>query len=148
MQALELCTFMSMQSYYFPIQVRFADTDALGHVFFANYFTFFDEAVSGLLRALGHSYQDLRAQNMEFVYAHAESDYVTSARFEEVLHVYARVVKIGTTSVTFECAALRVSDNTSLARGKLVCVMRDVSTGIKTAVPESFRRAVAEFAPA
>ena len=129
-------------NYYFPIQVRFADTDALGHVFFANYFIFFDEAVSGLLRALGHSYQDLRAQNLEFVYAHAECDYAASALFEDVLHVYARVAHIGTTSVTFECHAQRAADEVVLARGKLVCVMRSVDTGAKAVVPESFRRAV------
>ncbi len=27
------------ERYYFPIQVRYADTDAQGHVFFGNYFT-------------------------------------------------------------------------------------------------------------
>lgn len=132
-------------NYYFPIQVRFADTDAQGHVFFGNYLTYFDEAVSGLLRAVGQSYQTLRAQNLDFVYAHAECDYATPAVFEDVLHIYARVAHIGTTSVTFECHALRAADNVSIARGKLVCVMRDATTNQKTAVPESFRRAAEQY---
>lgn len=117
----------------------------MGHVFFANYFTFFDEAESGLLRALGHSYQSLRVQDLEFVYAHAETDYVASALFEDALHVYARVSEIGATSVTFECNAVRVADTLLLARGKLICVMRYVSTGNKAVVPESFRRAAEQF---
>lgn len=134
-------------NYFFPVRVRFADTDAQGHVFFANYLTFFDEALSGLLAALGHSYQTLRERNLDFVYAHAECDYATPAVFEDELHVYARVAQIGTTSVTFECDALRLADNAPVARGKLVCVMRDATTNQKTTVPDSFRRAVEQVTP-
>lgn len=132
-------------NYHFPIQVRFADTDMQGHVFFGTYFTYFDEAVSGLLRALGHSYPELRARNLDFVYARAECDYVAPAVFEDVLRVYARVANIGNTSVTFECDAVRVGDDALIARGKLVGVMRDATTNQKTAVPASFRRAAQEF---
>lgn len=102
--------------------------------------------MSGLLRALGHSYQSLLAQNLDFVYAHAECDYAASAVFEDLLHVYASVAKIGATSVTFECRAQRAADDALIARGKIVCVMRDARTKQKTAVPESFRRAVEQFA--
>lgn len=133
-------------NYFFPIQVRFADTDAQGHVFFGTYLTYFDEAVSGLLRALDHAYPQLRARNLDFVYAHAECDYVAPAVFEDLLHVYARVANVGATSVTFECNALRVSDDALVARGKLVCVMRDAATHQKTVVPESLRAAIEQFA--
>jgi acyl-CoA thioester hydrolase len=132
-------------NYYFPLQVRFADTDAQGHAFFGAYFTFFDEAVSGLLRALGHAYTELRAQNLDFVYVHAECDYARPAEFEDLLHVHARVEKIGATSMTFACAAQRAADGAWLARGKIVCVVLDATTGQKTAVPESLRRAVEQF---
>ncbi|MDL1897417.1 acyl-CoA thioesterase [Anaerolineae bacterium CFX7] len=132
-------------NYYFPLQVRFADTDAQGHAFFGSYFTFFDEAASGLLRALGHSYQTLRAQNLDFVYAHAECDYSAPAVFEDLVHVYARVAQLGNTSVTIECNAVRAADQMLLARGKLVCVIRDATTHQKVPVPESFRRAVQAF---
>ncbi len=132
-------------NYYFPIQVRFADTDMQGHVFFGTYLTYFDEAVSGLLRALGYSYPELRARNLDIVYAHAECDYMAPAVFEDVLHVYARVAKIGTTSVVFECNAQRAADNALIARGEIVCVLVDATTRQKIAAPESFRRAVEEF---
>ena len=128
-------------SYFFPIQVRFADTDAQGHVFFGTYLTYFDEAVSGLLRTLGFSYAALRAQGLDLVYAHAECDYLSSAVFEETLHVYARVTRIGETSITIECDARRAANDESIARGKLVNVMVD-DKRIKTRVPDALRRAV------
>ncbi len=77
-------------NYFLPLQVRFADTDAQGHVFFGNYFVYFDEAVNGLLRSLNFAYPEMRAQNLDMVYAHAECDYHSSAVFEEVLHIHAR----------------------------------------------------------
>lgn len=128
--------------YFFPIQVRFADTDAQGHVFFGTYFTYFDEAVSGLLRSLGFSYAALRAQGLDLVYAHAKCDYIAGAVFEDLLHVYARVTRIGETSLTIECEARRVADNQVIARGSLVNVMID-NTGAKTRVPDALRHAVA-----
>lgn len=131
--------------YYFPIQVRFADTDLQGHVFFGTYLTYFDEAASGLLRALGYSYPELRARNLDIVYARAECDYIAAAQFEDLLYVYARVARIGTTSMTFECAAQRATDQMLVARGKIVCVLRDATTHAKMAVPEELRRAVQEF---
>lgn len=132
-------------NYFFPIQVRFADTDAQGHVFFGNYFTFFDEAISGLLRARGWSYDAMRARGFELVYAHAECDYQQPALFEQVLNVDARVAQLGNSSVTFECAAKRATNGAEIARGKLIMVMRDCKTGRKTNVPDAFRKAVAEW---
>lgn len=128
--------------YYLPIQVRFADTDAQGHVFFGTYLTYFDEAVSGLLRALGFSYASLKADGVEMVYAHAECDYLASAVFEETLHVYARVTRIGETSITIECEARRATSGEAVARGRLVNVVVDARR-VKTRVPENLRQAVA-----
>ena len=132
-------------SYFFTIQVRFADTDAQGHVFFGNYFTYFDEAVSGLLRIMGWSYDMMRERGFDLVYAHAECDYQRPAVFEEVLHVYPKIVHIGTTSLVFECVAHRGASDEVVAQGKLAMVMRDVKSGAKIPVPDSFRAAVRDF---
>ena len=132
-------------SYFFPIQVRFADTDAQGHVFFGNYLTFFDEAVSGLLRAIGWSYQEMRERGLDLVYAHVECDYQRPAVFEELLHVYPHVARIGTTSVTFECEARHAASGDRVASGKMVVVVRDWRSGAKVEVPTAFRDAVAQF---
>lgn len=126
-------------NYSLPIQVRFADTDAQGHVYFGNYLTYFDEAVSGLLRALNLSYQTLRARNLDFVYAHAECDYRQRAVFEEILNVQVRAARIGESSITFECAAQRASNEELVASGRLIVVMIDTTSGKKTRVPEHVR---------
>lgn len=129
-------------NYFLPLQVRFADTDAQGHVFFGNYFVFFDEAVSGLLRSLHFSYQEMRAQELDLVYAHAECDYRSSATFEEMLHIHARVARIGATSVTVECEARRAANEELVVSGKVIFVIVNTRTGEKARVPDSLRAAV------
>jgi len=131
--------------YYFPIQVRFAETDLQGHVFFGNYLIYFDEAVSGYMRAIGCTYNDFRAAGADVLYVHSECDYISRAFFEEILHVYATAAHIGNTSITFECAAHKASTHELVARGKIVAVTVDETTREKVRVPEVFRRAVAAF---
>ena len=40
--------------YALPLTVRYADTDAQGHVFFANYLTYADEGLTGYLAEIGN----------------------------------------------------------------------------------------------
>jgi acyl-CoA thioester hydrolase len=52
---------MKVEKYRFihTIQVRYADTDAQGHVYFSNYLTYFDEAHTAYLREIGFPWSKL-----------------------------------------------------------------------------------------
>ena len=126
------------------MQVRFRDTDLQGHVYFGNYFEFCDEALSAYMRALGMPWQELVARGTDLFYASASCDYVGSARFEDVIHIEARIAKIGNTSITSEFV-VRSDDDEVLARARLVSVCVDAATREKTRVPEEFRKAAAAF---
>lgn len=126
------------------IQVRFRDTDAQGHVYFGNYFEFCDEALSAYMRALGMSWQELLKRGTDLFYASATCDYLGSARFEDLIHVEARIVRIGNTSITSEFT-VRSDDGEVLTKARLVSVCVDANTREKTRVPEEFRAALAAF---
>ena len=115
-----------------------------GHVYFGNYFEFCDEALSAYMRALGMPWQDFVARGVDLFYASASCDYLGSARFEDLIHVEARIAHIGNTSITSEFT-VRSDDGDALARAKLVSVCVDANTREKTRVPEDFRSAVASF---
>ena len=51
-----------------PVDVRFADTDANGHVFFANYFTYFEIAFYQYLEAIGCSFEWFIKNGMNLYY--------------------------------------------------------------------------------
>lgn len=109
----------------YSLPVRYADTDAQGHVFFANYLTYFDEALTYFLVDRGCPYSELESLGLEFVFADAHCQYRGSARFADRVRIEVRVLKLGRTSLTTAYRALRGDD--VLAEGELVqvCVDRD-----------------------
>ena len=128
-----------------PLRVRFAETDMQGHVFFGHYLTYFDEALTQYLRAIGFVYQDFLNAGVDFFYIHSECDYKARAFFEDVLNVRARVGNIGNSSVTFEFAAFKEHNDESVATGKIVAVVIDPQTKKPVRVPGVFREAVAKY---
>ena len=129
--------------YTHTMPVRFADTDAQGHMYFANYLTFCDEALAAYMRHIGCPWQELVASGVDMVYASARCDFTGSATFEMPLAIEASISRIGTSSVT---SVYRVCDpdGALLARAELVSVCVDATTKKKTAAPQRLRDAVRE----
>jgi acyl-CoA thioester hydrolase len=126
------------------MRVRFRDTDVQGHVYFGTYLEFCDEAYSAYMRALGIPWQEMVEQGTDMFYASASCDYLGSAKFEDTIHVEARISKIGTTSITSKFV-IRDDDGNVLAKATLISVCVDPRTRQKTRVPDSFREKVAAF---
>ncbi len=127
-----------------PITVRYADTDAQGHVFFANLLTYFDEGLTAYLTAIGCDYAGLRARDgVDFVYAESVCRYRDPTRFGDPVRIRTQVVHLGRTSMRTELQALR--GDAVLAEGHLVSVCVDATTLAKVDIPERFREAVAAF---
>lgn len=131
--------------YFFPIQVRYADTDAQGHVFFANYFTYFDEAAGGYFRAVGFPWEALPAMGLDIFYVDAQCQYKGSARYGERLRVYARAERVGTTSLTIGCRITPEGDEATIAEGRITAVIVDPQTRRPARVPDALRQAIAAF---
>jgi acyl-CoA thioester hydrolase len=126
------------------MRVRFRDTDVQGHVYFGNYFEFCDEAYSAYMRAMGMPWQEMVANGTDMFYASASCDYLGSAKFEDTIHVEARISKIGATSVT-SAFVIRNEADEVLARATLTSVCVNPKTREKMRVPDAFREAVAAF---
>ena len=136
---------MDKYRFYEPLRVRFAETDLQGHVFFGEYLTYFDEALTQYQHAIGCTYADLVATGVDMFYIHAECDYKSRAFFEETLNVHARTGQIGNSSVTFEFAAFKAHNDELVATGKIIAVVIDPKTKKPTRVPDEFRDAVARY---
>lgn len=132
-----------MADFSYELPVRYADTDAQGHVFFANYLTYFDEGLTYFLEALGCSYASLETEGVEFVFVESHCQHKGSAKFGERLRVEVRVEKLGRTSMT-TAYVLRRGDAV-LASGHLVSVCLDKETMASCALPTRLREAVAAF---
>ena len=131
--------------FYCPLRVRYVEVDAQRHVFFSHYLTYFDIALAEYMRAIGLSYQDMVASGVDMFYAEASCQYKGRARFDDLLHVHARIGRIGNTSFTFEFATYKQPSDELIATGRIVAVAVDVKAERPVRVPDELRRAVARF---
>jgi len=132
----------ALPDFFHPLRVRYADTDAQGHVYFANYLTFADEGLSAFMRHLDWGSDTTAARGVDFVFADAQVQYRSRAWFEDVLHIHIGVERLGRTSLTTRFVVHRPSDDTVLAEGRLVQVCLDMSVREKTPLPDDLRQRV------
>jgi len=127
-------------------RVGFSDTDAQGVVYYGRYLPYFDLARTEYHRHLGHL-----AIRGEFAMRASIVEYHAPARFDDLLEVFIRVERVGTTSVTYDHAAYRLDDDGAtatdmlMATAKQTLVLIDVADRRPVPVPESFREQVAAF---
>lgn len=136
---------MNTFRYYYPIQVRYADTDAQGHVFFGNYLTYFDEALGGYFQAIGFDWKALSNMGLDIVYIDAQCQYKGSATYAEMLRVYARMAKIGNTSFSVEFKINLENSDERITTGRITAVVIDSKTRKPHRVPNEIREAVAAY---
>jgi acyl-CoA thioester hydrolase len=129
-------------TFFHPLRVRYADTDAQGHVYFANHLTFADEGLSAWMRHIGWSYDVVQAAGVDFVFADAHARYRDRALFEEVLHVHVGPQRVGNTSIVHRFEIVRAADGGLLVEGELVQVCLAMPSREKARVPEALREAI------
>jgi acyl-CoA thioester hydrolase len=72
------------------LRVRYAETDQMGVVYYAQYFVWFEVARAELLRQLGWSYRDMEASGVVLPVIEAHCEYRRPARYDDEVEVHAR----------------------------------------------------------
>jgi acyl-CoA thioester hydrolase len=130
--------------FFLPIRVRFADTDLQGHVFFAHYFTYCDEAFMAYLETLGFSWKNLGAMGLELYYLESNCEFKGRAFFADILNVYTRIAKLGRSTMGVEMLITKSTDKKVVATGRITAVMVSKQTGKSTPIPSDLREAIKE----
>jgi acyl-CoA thioester hydrolase len=122
-------------------RVGFSDTDAQGVVYYGRYMPYFDLARTEYHRHLGR----VTLGDVDFAMRALTVEYVAGAQFDDMLEIFVRIERIGTTSITYDHAAYRVEDDTLMATAKatLVCIALDERRAVP--VPDEFRAQVEAF---
>jgi len=125
------------------IRVRLSETDALGVVYYGQYFTYFDVARLEMLRAAGITLGYLNRKGLGFVAVESGCRYFSSAKFDDALTASVSVAKIGTSSVTY--SHIVSNGRRKIAEGTVsdVLVGRDKKP---TRIPEEVRRMLSRYA--
>jgi acyl-CoA thioester hydrolase len=84
------------------IRVYYEDTDSGGVVYYANYLKFIERARTEFLREMGFEQSQLSvAQNIVFAVKSLQAQYLSPARFDDLLTVYTDVEKSRHASLIF-----------------------------------------------
>ena len=122
-------------------RIWFSDTDAQGVMYYGRYLPYFDHARTEYHRHLG----GIDLGGAEFVMRASHVEYHAPARFDDLIEAFVRISRIGRTSVTYECSAFRLPDETLMVTAEQTVVLVDLPTRRPTPVPESFRAPVRAF---
>jgi len=135
--------------YRHAIEIRYVDTDALGHVNNATYLSYFEAARAGYYeRVTGHPFgTGPDAARHTFVIAEAHITYRLPAVFGEPLACLCRVSWAGRSSFGLEYQVLAeaspLGEARTIADGSSVQVFYDLETGSVARMPSRLLQAMA-----
>ena len=134
--------------FFHRLRVRWAEVDAQKIVFNGHYLMYFDTAISDYWRALGLPYPDaLEGFGGDLYVKKASVEYHASARYDDVLDVRIRTMRVGTTSFLIASEFRRFAAAPLLVSAETVYVSIDPKAGTKKAVTQAQRSALEAGAP-
>jgi len=107
------------------LRVRFAETDAQGIVYHANYFIWFELGRTAFFEACGLSRSRMRELRFRFVLAEVQCRYCSPAYFDERLIVRTNLETLSQRSFRMRYQVLRAETGELLAEGVTVQVAVD-----------------------
>jgi len=99
------------------LRVRYAETDQMGIVYYANYLVWFEVGRTDLLRLTGWSYREMEADGFALPVVEVHCDYRQSARYDDELEIVTTGAIVSPVRVKFEYQVVRVADGATLAGG-------------------------------
>ncbi|HEV7998711.1 MAG TPA: thioesterase family protein [Planctomycetaceae bacterium] len=107
-----------------PIRVRYCETDAMGFLHHANFLCFFEMGRTELFRAQGGDYRKMEEGGHFFVVVEMNVKYRVPARFDDLLSLRTRVVRVTPAKLEHEYKLTRDGVTIAEAQSVLACVDR------------------------
>lgn len=130
--------------YETTVRVRYAETDQMGVVYYANFFVWFEIGRVELFRQMGFAYKEMEQKDDSYiVVAEAHCRYLRPARYDDVLRIRTRVAESRSRTIRF---AYQISNEVTgelLATGDTTHVICDRNGRPKT-LPAKYRRLFAQ----
>jgi acyl-CoA thioester hydrolase len=122
------------------VRVRYAETDKMGIVYYANYYIYFEIGRVEYLRQRGLDYRRMELEDDSFtVVAESKCRYRRPAFYDDPLRIRTRVTKTRSKVITFGYEVIHDQTEELLATGETIHVVCD-SKGRPKPLPEKYRR--------
>lgn len=98
------------------VAVRYAETDQMGVVYYANYFVWFEVGRNAYFQRIGYSYKALEEQGLLFPIIEASCRYLVPAQYEDQLIITTQLLSVSASRLSFLYSIFR--DETLIATGQ------------------------------
>jgi acyl-CoA thioester hydrolase len=114
------------------LRVRYAETDRMGVVYYANYLIWFEMGRSEYCRQRGFKYLDLEELGYYLVVAEATCKYRKSAQYDEVATVRTSLHTLQRRSICFRYQVVRKGPRETLVEGETKHLCVDAAGRVKS----------------
>ncbi len=121
------------------LRVRYAETDQMGVVYYANYLVWFEMGRAEYCRRMGFSYAELETSGFRLMVADAHCRYKAPARYDERVRVETTIQELKKKTLVFGYKIFNDATGQLLAQGYTKHVCTDMA-GRLVRLPESFTR--------
>ena len=112
------------------LRVRWSECDAQGIIYYGRYMDYVEIGLAEYFRNLGHRlYDETQRAYFDTATVKITMEYRAPVRVDEMLEVYTRVSRIGTTSLVTETEIYREGEEELLTRAETVYVDFDSASG-------------------
>ena len=102
------------------VRVRYAETDRMGVVYYANYFVWFEVGRTDWLRQTGWTYREMERDGISLPVIEAQCEYRQPARYDDEIEIATNGTLVTPVRVRFDYALSRAGDDTAIAAGHTV----------------------------
>ena len=99
-------------------RVRYAETDQMGVVYYANYLIWMEVGRTDFCKSLGFDYRDMEKEGAYMAVAEATCRYMSPAKYDDPILVETRLDRLNRKIVTFTYIMLNETTRQTLAEGK------------------------------
>jgi acyl-CoA thioester hydrolase len=131
--------------FFHPIEVRYADLDAQGHVNNAKYITYFETARVHYKAHIGTFKPGQSFLDIGVILADLQITFLAPIQFGTPIKVGVRTSRLGNKSMDMEQCIVHQTDGTVYATGKVVLVAYDYRAGKSVPIPEEWREIIGEY---
>ncbi|OQO99621.1 thioesterase [Geobacillus sp. 44C] len=124
------------------VNIRFCETDALGHVSNTSYFIYLEEARIRMFEELGYG-SDIK--EWRFILASTKCDFINQAFFGQRLKIETNVSKIGNKSFQLVHRILDEKTRTLIALGESTVVYFNFETQKSEPIPDDLRKQLEQY---
>lgn len=124
------------------VRVRYAETDKMGVVYYANYFVWFEVARTDLLRTMGWSYREMEQAGVSLPVIEAHCEYLRPARYDDELDVKTEGRMLSPVRMEFIYEVVHHEGQVTAASGRTVHAALD-RAGRPCRLPERVREVFA-----